>query len=968
MIRTSSRTLNRFAATAVCLALVLLLVAAPAWLSGDPKTPARGTAPRVVEKLMVSADTTAAPAAPAAPARSEVEEPDRPLRDPSIVDVKLARGASRTDVERIGRRLGFSVRRFLPQIGYVSIESSDGRAIPSDTLEVLKREGLATSAQATGRAYPAATPGDPRYGEQWGFKNSGQLGGVAGADARFETAWDWARGDGIVVAVVDEGVMHAHPDLAGRMWVNADEVAGNGVDDDANGYVDDINGWDFVNDDGSVWDESDGDAHGTHVAGTIAASAGNGKGGVGSAWNAQLMSLKALGPNGGTYADLAAAIVYAVDNGAIVSNNSYGGSSTDSILASAVSYAESKGHLMVCAAGNSAVNADTTPMYPAAYPNTNIVSVAAHDRADALASYSNYGASSVDLGAPGTDILSTKTLSSAAVQVQANGAASPYKAYSLHYYAFPLERLSGSYTGLRDRIIDHSLTSLVSSPTASVLVVNDSWHTVISGDSDYTAVYTQRLSAQGYTQVTTWNTATQGVPALSSYDTVVWFTGLMSGWVGGSSRLTLTSTERTAMSNYLSAGGKVLIASAELGEDMESYLPYYGISSGRTFYRTYLRSMLCDTTHQNEFRGTAGGPFAGETGWTPDWLGAANTDLVGDSVSPRSGATPTLHWTAEYVTMSGTSMAAPHVTGAVALAWARTPDASMTEIRERLLANTRSTSAMADRCVTGGVLDTERFVGRLLAPSLDATRTGPTSAVVSWGNDDADAYFSATRVLARLDAPVAGRSDASATVLYEGTGRSVEATDLASGTWHFAAFSRNSLGSWTDTATAMIFVDRTPLVVPADPPYAESITGTFPDWYRAGGLTATRITPPAALPSGMRLVRDGCYDISADVGFEGTAELRIRYDAADLTAEQESGVRLLHYVDGRWSDITTSVSESTDEVVGQTQGFSPFAVVVPLDAQPSSVVSVPGSATWSVLLALMSGIAVTAARARIRVA
>src|SRR5690606_31642796 len=129
------------------------------------------------------------------------------------------------------------VRNEMDELGIVVIESRDGDPVPSSTLDALEAEGIASSAQATGRAFALSTPTDPRYPEQWAFSNTGESGGIAGADIHAEQAWDWARGDDIVVAVVDEGVMFAHPDLAGQQWINTDEVPGNGVDDDGNGYV-----------------------------------------------------------------------------------------------------------------------------------------------------------------------------------------------------------------------------------------------------------------------------------------------------------------------------------------------------------------------------------------------------------------------------------------------------------------------------------------------------------------------------------------------------------------------------------------------------------------------------------------------------------------------------------------------------------------------------------------------------------
>lgn len=251
------------------------------------------------------------------------------------------------------------------------------------------------------------TPNDTSYPDLWGLHNTGQTGGVDDADIDAPEAWGTTIGSAsTVVAVIDTGTQISHPDLRGNVWTNTDEIPGNRVDDDRNGYVDDVHGWDFINDDATVHDGAD-DSHGTHVAGTIAAAGSNGEGVTGVAWRAQVMPLKFLGPDGGFVSDAASAIDYAVRNGATISNNSWGGSGYSQTLRDAIGRAASAGHLFVAAAGNDGRDLESAPSYPAAYTNSNIVSVAATDHADRLATFSNYGSTSVDLAAPGVQILST---------------------------------------------------------------------------------------------------------------------------------------------------------------------------------------------------------------------------------------------------------------------------------------------------------------------------------------------------------------------------------------------------------------------------------------------------------------------------------------------------------------------------------------------------------------------------------
>ncbi len=252
------------------------------------------------------------------------------------------------------------------------------------------------------------TADDPNYPKLYGLNNTGQTSGTADADIDAPEAWEATTGDtGTVVAVIDTGVDISHPDLKNNIWTNSGETAGNGVDDDKNGYIDDANGWDFYHNDRTVYDSGDGDEHGTHVAGTIAAEGNNSVGVTGVNWQAKIMPLKFLGPDGGYTSDAVEALNYAMARGVKISNNSWGGGGFNQTLYDALNRADAAGHLFVAAAGNAGNDNDASPSYPASYDSANIISVAATDHTDALTSFSNYGATSVDLAAPGVGILST---------------------------------------------------------------------------------------------------------------------------------------------------------------------------------------------------------------------------------------------------------------------------------------------------------------------------------------------------------------------------------------------------------------------------------------------------------------------------------------------------------------------------------------------------------------------------------
>jgi hypothetical protein len=251
----------------------------------------------------------------------------------------------------------------------------------------------------------------PRFGELWGLENFAQTGGTNDADIDAAGAWDVNTGSGsLIVAVIDTGVDYTHPDLAANIWTNAGEIPGDGIDNDGNGYIDDVHGYDFFNRDG---DPRDDHGHGTHVAGTIGAVGNNGIGVTGVNWNVQIMPLKFLGAGGsGTTADAIEALAYAVANGAAISNNSWGGDPYSQAMFDAIAAARDAGHLFVAAAGNGNIfgigqDNDAAPFYPAGYDLDNVIAVAAVDHHDNLATFSNYGATTVDLAAPGVNILST---------------------------------------------------------------------------------------------------------------------------------------------------------------------------------------------------------------------------------------------------------------------------------------------------------------------------------------------------------------------------------------------------------------------------------------------------------------------------------------------------------------------------------------------------------------------------------
>ena len=255
-------------------------------------------------------------------------------------------------------------------------------------------------------------PTDSAYsnGSLWGLRNTGQSGGVVGVDVNAQAAWAVTTGSPtVIVGVVDTGIRFTHQDLVGNIWVNPGEIAANGIDDDANGYIDDVHGINGITNTGNPMDDNN---HGTHCAGTIGATANNAGQIVGVAWNVKLMGLKFLSASGsGNTSDAIKCIDYGVAKGAHILSNSWGGGGYSQALRDSIAAASSAGVLFVAAAGNSSSNNDVTQSYPSNYDPVNVVAVAAVDRTGALASFSSYGATTVDVGAPGVAILSSTAAS-----------------------------------------------------------------------------------------------------------------------------------------------------------------------------------------------------------------------------------------------------------------------------------------------------------------------------------------------------------------------------------------------------------------------------------------------------------------------------------------------------------------------------------------------------------------------------
>jgi subtilisin family serine protease len=477
-----------------------------------------------------------------------------------------------------------------------------------------------------------ADPNDGLFSQLWGLKNTGQTvngtAGTASDDIKFVGARALERTplNQIVVGVLDTGLDTVHSDLVANVWINDQETPFNGIDDDNDGYVDDVHGYDFADGDS---DPSDSGEHGTHVAGTIGAVGDNGLGVIGVDDQLKILPLK-VSSDGNTINSAAAisALQYATvlkQRGVniVALNASYGGGGFSSAESAAIQAAGNAGIIMCVAAGNTANNNDASPTYPANYRLSNMIVVAASDQNDALASFSNYGATTVDLAAPGTNILSTKP---STVSFQAGGTT----------YNSALITLSAPTTGVTGNIVDCG----------------------------------------------TGNTAAEFPSAVRGHIALV-----QRG----------TETFSTKVSNAVAAGATAVI--------------------------------IYNNTGSPIFNGTLESPSSIPA------RAISRTD--GSAIKAALPETGAIVVSGNYQYLDGTSMATPHVTGAVAFAAMNFPADTVAQRRQRLLANVDARPGLQGKMVTGGRLNLLRIVDSDANGVADWQPVITTSTLPSAVNGDA---------------------------------------------------------------------------------------------------------------------------------------------------------------------------------------------------------------------------------------
>ncbi|MEN6430447.1 MAG: S8 family serine peptidase [Coriobacteriales bacterium] len=667
------------------------------------------------------------------------------VRDATRTIVRWAPGVQAEQIGAAASRIGFRVVRNSSRLGCSLVEPTRKGLTAPDLAVELKRARLAVKADVE-KVYSYAQvepPNDPYFPSQWALENTGQTGGTPDADIDAPEAWA-GKGSGssdVIVAVVDTGIDITHEDLKDNIWRNVGEIPGNGRDDDRNGYIDDVNGFDFSMYDNTVYDQSDGDQHGTHVAGIIGAAGDNGKGVAGINHDVTIMPVKFLGPWGGGEFEGAEAIVYAVDNGAQVINCSWGGSYSQ-LIEEALQYAAAHGVVVCAAAGNDSMDIDENRDYffPASSDATSVITVASTDHNDEISYFSNFGDETVELAAPGEEVTSTLPYDVAGVYVNDM----PYKVAFLAFAAEGIEPVSAGKAA-----VTSSLSKLGATTSTPIVVVDDSMPSAMGEtEGERLAFYTSALEGAGFTSVSTWSTERQGAPSSAALQgkVVVWFTGaIQAGWYEAT---TLDVTDRAALTSDLDNGGRLLLVSGEVANDVAWF--------DSEFMERYLHVLPSDmATWGSTLRGTPDTSFSGvsgtlssaytivDEGWWP--TGSDPLYLLDDvpqSIFEMGGYGP----------LSGTSMAAPMVSGAAAHILAAAPGIGADEIKARIENTTDSLDSLAGLVNGSGRLNLARafevYPGR---PTITSPRSGDViragqQALLAWtpsAGGSSDATFEA---------------------------------------------------------------------------------------------------------------------------------------------------------------------------------------------------------------------------------
>lgn len=619
---------------------------------------------------------------------------DEPTLESDIISdeylVKFKKGTSQATINKILSKYSLKSKKSdkLSKIELVKLPMS---LSSMERIDKMSSENEIEYIEANRFYYPTDIAIDEPYGnQQWGLENFGQpiIGqfGNTDVDIDISEAWTNTQGDdSLVIGVLDTGIDFSQPDLQGKCFVNIGEIPGNNIDDDNNGYVDDVNGWDFFNNDNTVFDPEQQDTHGTHVAGIIAGS-DNDYGIVGVAPNVKILPMKFLGPEGGDTFGAVQAIAYAKSMGIKLINNSWGGGYSQA-LEDAIN--EATDITFVFAAGNSGLNMDINPSYPASSTSNNIISVAAVNNSGKLSEFSNYGNNTVDMAAPGEFIISTVP----DFRPQNASIATVNDTYKALFQGFGVEALTSAdqidYISKVMDFFDHS-------QPLSILIVDDDESEGEYSWSDYAATYETLLSPYGTVDIIATDEISftgPSVDIMSGYDLVVWETG--SAVMSLNMTANITDSDQINLTQYLEQGGNLFLVGRDAGWGIE-LTAFYNEMLGTAFFaeKSGSQHILGIEGDSSEFS-TCDYRFED---YFVDHLIAIGPDsyplLFNDFIV-----------TENFAYFSGTSMAAPFVTGVAALLISQDPLVTTKMIKDKLMKSTQYQSDLAGKVMTSGIVN-----------------------------------------------------------------------------------------------------------------------------------------------------------------------------------------------------------------------------------------------------------------------
>ena len=584
---------------------------------------------------------------------------------------------------------------------------------PSDVEPViakLKSDPNVLYAEPNYKLYPAAAgtiPDDAYFDKQWALLNTGQdpagfeEPGMPGIDIKATEAWNITQGSSdLIVAVIDTGLPVDHPDLADNIWTNNKDYAGNGKDDDNNGYIDDVHGWNFADHTNQLYDQVDLDWHGTAVAGIIAAASNNGIGVSGIAPKVQIMPLKFIKGQYGTVTDLIEAIQYAEKNGARIANISaemytYSQALKDVIDASQM--------LIVAPSGNSGVNTDAIPAYPAAYDSPNILSVTAVDNTGNLVQGANIGAESVDVAAPGDMNWTTAPVVNAGLAAQIDDGTSKiiFNGIAFENILDDEDADQNYRQDAFDRAMDYLGASKYDASARILLIQDDGSNIGPYPSSSKLSKYKALL--EDYAGFDADEDIVQSAPdggdgpsadLMKQYDVVIWFTGLAAR----ENLKNITDNDQTQLKDYLKDGGNLLLTGSHSLNSIEE----------SDFMTDVLHLYFAEEYFSSNVVGTSGTIYDGvryprdEDKDSYNWVISRDSSIATinlENITKVPNSTYTYNYT------DGTSYAAASASGVAALVLSQEPSLSPLAVKQRLMSSGTRLSSLTGRVASGAMIN-----------------------------------------------------------------------------------------------------------------------------------------------------------------------------------------------------------------------------------------------------------------------